>query len=186
MDMVATMATMTNILMEQPVAAAFGVAGLACQLIWPLFSERKTMLGVQMGIGTNYGAQYALLDAWSGAGVCALGALQTLIAFLAGDCPWLRWLGLACLPVVLLIGALTWSGVSSFFALTACSIVMLGRLQKDEIRLRKFMLAAAPFGMSYDLSVGAAPALIGACVSATLAATMLRREIRKRRAMSPA
>ncbi len=69
---------------DEPAVAVFGAAGLACQLAWPLFSNRRAMLGVQMGIGTNYGAQYALLEAWSGAAVCGLGATQTLVAFLAG------------------------------------------------------------------------------------------------------
>lgn len=171
-----------TILSENPAATAFGAAGLACQMIWPLFTARRAMLGVQMGIGTNYGAQYALLDAWSGAGVCALGATQTLVALLAGSRPWIRWLGLGFLPVVAGVCFATWSGPASFFALVACALVMIGRLQQDVIRLRIFMLAAAPFGIGYDLSVGAAPALAGACVSASLAATMLRREIRNRRA----
>lgn len=169
-------------ILDNPAAAAFGAVGLACQLTWPLFSKRRTILGIQMGIGTNYAAQYALLDAWSGAAVCALGASQTLIALLAGDRVWLRLLGLGFLPIVALACLATWAGISSLFALSACALVMIGRLQKDTVRLRQFMLAAAPFGMGYDLSVGAVPALAGACVSLVISLAALRRELRKRAA----
>lgn len=169
-------------LLENPAAAAFGTAGLACQLIWPLLKRRKAMLGVQMGIGSNYGIQYATLDAWSGAAVCALGASQTAIALLAGDRPWLRKLGLAFLPILFTSGFFTWSGLPTLLALSACSLIMIGRLQKDTLRLRQFMLASVPFGMSYDLSVGAAPALIGSCVSLAISLFALRRELRNRAA----
>jgi hypothetical protein len=169
-----------SLITEHPAAVTFGAAGLACQLAWPLFSSRRTMLGVQAGIGTNYAVQYALIDAWSGAGVCMLGATQTVIALMAGNRPWLRWMGLAFLPVVFAICVMTWSGLPSFCSLTACSLVMLGRLQRDTVHLRFLMLAAAPFGMGHDLAVGSVAGLAGACLSASLTALTLRREIHKR------
>ncbi len=168
----------TLAILENPVAIAFGAAGLACQFVWPLLSGRRAILGVQLGIGANYGAQYALLDAWSGAAVCSLGAAQTLIALLAGERAWLRRLGLMFLPGIVGVSLMTWSGLPSFLALSACCLTILARQQQDEIRLRQFMLAAAPFGMSYDISVGAAPALIGACVSNSIALVMLRPALR--------
>ena len=67
--------------------------------------------------------------------------------------------------------------------LAACSLVMIGRMQKDTLVMRIFLLAAAPFGISYDIIVGAPVALAGAVTSATIAATMLAREIRKRRGL---
>lgn len=169
-----------SLITEHPAAVTFGAAGLACQLAWPLFSSRRTMLSVQIGIGTNYSVQYALIDAWSGAGVCALGATQTVIALLAGKRPWLRWMGLAFLPVIAAVCVLTWSGLASICSLTACTLIMLGRLQRDTVRIRCLMLAAAPFAITYDLAVGSAAGLLGACLSAALTALTLRREIRKR------
>jgi len=171
-----------SLIAEQPVAACFGAAGLICQLAWPLFSTRRAMLGVQIGIGTNYGAQYALIDAWSGAGVCALGATQTLIALIAGDRTWLRWMALVFLPVVAAVCVMTWSGLASFCSLAACSLVMVARLQSETIWLRTIMLAAAPFGMGHDIAVGSVPGFAGACASASLAGMILYREIRKRQA----
>jgi hypothetical protein len=166
---------------ENPLAAGFGAAGLACQLTWPLFRARRSILRAQLGIGVDYGVQYALLDAWTGAGVAGLGAAQTLVALCAGERPWLRRLGLAFLPLVAAVCWATWTDVESLFAFLASCLVMLGRLQQDTIRLRALLLAAAPFGIGYDVVVGALPAMIGAITSALIAATMLVREIRRRR-----
>ena len=165
---------------HNPMAVVFGGLGLACQLIWPLFRERRRILSVQFGIGANYGLQYALLEAWSGAGIASLGATQSAVALLAGNRPWLRKMGIVFLPIVAMVCYLTWSGVSSLFALSACSLVMLGRLQSDTLRMRVLLLAAAPFGMAYDISVGALPALCGAVTSATIALAMLIKELRQR------
>jgi len=174
-----------DVVQENPLAVAFGAAGLFCQLIWPLFRARRAIITAQFGVGADYSLHYALLGAWSGAGVAGLGATQSALAFFAGDRPWLRNAGYVFLPVVGVIGYLTWSGIESAFALTAVTLIMLGRLQSDTLRLRILLLAASPFGMAYDIAVGALPALMGGCVSTIIAVTMLAREIRSRRPARP-
>ena len=175
------MSALTDILLESPLAAAFGAAGLLCQLIWPIFRARKAILGAQFGIGADYSLQYALLGAWSGAGVAGLGALQTALAFFAGERAWLRHNGLMLLPVVGLIGYASWSGIATLLAMIAVTLIMVGRAQRDTLRLRVLLLAAAPFGIGYDIVVGALAALVGGIVSAIVASVMLIREIRARR-----
>ena len=170
-----------EMLQDNPLAVAFGTMGLLCQLIWPMFRARRAIMTAQFGIGADYSMQYALMGAWSGAGVVGLGACQSALAFFAGERPWLRQAGFVFLPVVGAICYATWSGIASFFALTAITLIMVGRMQRDTLRLRAFLLAAAPFGIGYDISVGALPALIGAIVSACIATTILVREIRLRR-----
>jgi hypothetical protein len=167
---------------SNPLAVTFGAIGLFCQLIWPVFRARRAIMTAQFGIGADYSAQYALMGAWSGAGVAALGATQTALTLFVGDRPFMRWAGPVFLPVVAVICAATWCGVASLFALAAVSLIMIGRMQADTLRLRILLLAAAPFGMAYDIMVGSAPALIGGIVSAAIAAVMLGREIRDRRA----
>lgn len=164
-----------------PLAAVFGTAGLASQLTWPMLRTRNAILTLQFGMAASYATQYALMGAWSGATVCTIGATQTLIALAAGNRPWLRWLGLVFIPLVGAISVATWSGATSLFAMTACCLVMAGRMQRDTLRMRCFLLAASPFGIAYDLTVGAAPAFVGACVSACIGLAALRREIAARR-----
>jgi hypothetical protein len=175
------MSSLLEMVEANPLAVAFGAMGLLCQLIWPLFRARKAMIAAQFGIGADYGVQYALLGAWSGAGVAGLGATQTVLAYFTGERPWLQRAGLMFLPLAGAIGYATWSGIASAFALAAVSLTMIGRLQSDTLRLRILLLAAAPFGIGYDLMVGALPALIGAIISATVATAMLAREILSRR-----
>ncbi len=165
---------------ENPAALAFGAAGLACQLAWPVFASRRSMLCVQIGIGANYGAQYALLGAWTGAGICALGATQTFVALLAGARSGVRRVAAGFALLVIAACLATWSGPASLCAMAACLLVMTARLHRDTIRLRSYMLAASPFGIAYDVLVGAPPALVGACISAGAGSVMLVREIRAR------
>ena len=164
-----------------PVASAFGVAGLAFQLTWPLFRRRRTIMSMQFGIAASYSTQYALIGAWSGAGVAGLGATQSAIALLAGDRPWLRQVSIAFLPVAAVICYATWHGLPSVLALTAMTLIVLGRMQRDTLQVRILLLSAAPFGMAHDILVGATPALIGGVVSALIAVAMLAREVRERR-----
>jgi len=172
---------LVDIFRENPLATAFGVAGLLCQLIWPVFRGHRAIMTAQFGIGADYSLHYALLDAWSGAGVAGLGASQSALAFFFGESSWFRWVGLAFLPVVAVVCYATWSGVETVFAFAAVALIMIGRLQRDTLHLRILLLSAAPFGMSYDILVGATPALVGGCVSAIIAVSMLIREIGLRR-----
>jgi len=163
-----------------PLAALFGALGLACQLTWPLFSARRAILAVQFGIGAGYAAQYALLGAWSGAGIAALGATQTALTFFADEHPALRRIAILFLPAAGAICVATWNGAASLMAAAACTLVMAGRMQSDTLRLRLFSLSAAPFGIGHDIFVGAALALVGAIASAGVAAVALVREFGRR------
>lgn len=170
-----------NMLLEHPVAAAFGAAGLACQLVWPLFRMRPRILAGQFGAASGYATQYALLDQWSGAGVCTIGATQAVIAMLVGERPWLRHLGFTFIPLAGLLSYLMWNGTASAFAAVAFCLVVIGRMQRDTLRMRAIMLAASPFGIGYDLAVGAVPALAGAILSCAIGLVAFRREWLARR-----
>lgn len=176
------MESLVSMAQENPAAVAFGAVALSCQLIWPLFRGRRAIMTAQFCMGADYSLHYALLEAWSGAGVAGIGATQSILAAVAGDHPRLRYAGFVFLPVVTVICAVTWSGPASLFALVAVTLIMVGRMQRDTIKVRIMLLAAAPFGMGYDIVVGSMPGLTGGIVSATIAATMLVREIRQRRA----
>ena len=106
---------MSDLFEPKNLAILFGLLGLACQLGWPLFQDKQKMLIVQLGIGSFYAAHYALLGASSGAALCTLGALQTLSVLLFRD----RKASLLFPPLVVLLCALTWSGLPSALALTA-------------------------------------------------------------------
>lgn len=174
------MASLPDITQIGCIALLPGAVGLIAQLTWPLMRTRRSILTVQAAIGIGYGTQYALLGAWSGAAVAWLGGAQTLLVLFLGAAH-TRTIALGVFPTLLVIGASTWNGVPTVLALIACSLIMLGRLQQDTLRLRKLQLAAAPAGAAHDLFVGALPALAGAVASAVIASLALRREVLSRR-----
>ena len=54
---------MTQILIDQPFAAAWGILGMLCLVTWPLFPSRRAMLLVQLGIGVGWmEAEFRALD----------------------------------------------------------------------------------------------------------------------------
>jgi hypothetical protein len=175
------MGAFTSLFLEHPGATAFGALGLGCQLAWPWFRTRRVILSIQFGIGVLYCVQYALLGAFSAAGVCAIGATQTLLALAAGDRAELRRAGLLFLPIVASLCLATWSGLPSLLAMIAVTFTMIGRLQTDMFLLRLLQLGAVPFALSHDLLVGAAPALVGCVVSALVGVVGAAREFRLRR-----
>jgi hypothetical protein len=175
------MPEMISVFFDRPLASAFGLAGLLFTMIWPLFHSRQAILAAQLGIGLGYLFHYALLEAWTGASITALGATQTALSFFIAGHPLLRQAMLGFLPLVAGITWLTWIGLPSLFAGMALTLIMLGRLQLDEIRMRLFLLAAAPFGMAYDFAVGSLPAFAGGAVATVIGIAMLAHELRARK-----
>lgn len=172
------MTTGMETLIDPGFAPVFGLSGLAAQFVWPLLRKRDAILSVQLGASCSYATSYALLGQQSATAVCLIGAIQTTVALLAGDRAWLSRLGYVFLPLVLIIGFITYSGLPTLLAVMACCIIMLGRLQKDTLRMRGIQLTASPFGAAHDVVVGAWPSLAGAVVSFILASTAFRRELR--------
>lgn len=171
-------------LMNPAVAPVFGIAGLATQMAWPLFRARQMMLAMQLGATCSYGTSYALMEQDTATAVCLTGAIQTIIALLAGDRPWLSKMGYMFLPAVMTIGVVTYSGLPTIFAVTACCLIMIGRMQSDTLRMRGVQLSASPFGAAHDAFVGAWPCLLGALVTFIIAVTAFRRELKTRHQLS--
>ena len=170
------MAELSFIFAATSIAFIPGAIGFVCQLFWPLLRSRRAILSMQSGIGLGYGTQYALLDAWSGASVAWLGGGQTLLILLVGS-KHQKTVALCAFPLLAIAVVLTWSGLPSMFAAVACTLMMLSRLCRDTLHLRALQLLAAPFGMAYDISAAAVPALCGCIVSTAIAAFAFRREL---------
>ncbi|MDJ1018175.1 MAG: YgjV family protein [Paracoccaceae bacterium] len=171
-----------SIAFQSPLATALGFAGLACQLIWPLFRRRRDILIAQLAMAFLYGAQYALMGKPCGALVCAIGSGQTILVMAMGDRVCRKRLAMIFLPPVALATLMTWAGPTTLLAMTACTLIMIGRAQCDTLAMRSWMLAAAPLGIAFDLAAGALPALLGGLASLTIALVAYRRDWLSRRA----
>ena len=168
-------------LIDPSAAPLFGVAGLAARMASPVFARREPILMAQLAASCLFATSYSLMGQQTATSVCLIGATQTTVALIAGERPWLNRMGYIFLPIVLAMGATTYSGLPTVLAVTACCLMMIGRLQKDLMRMRGIQLCASPFGAAHDIVVGAWPCLAGALLSFTIAAAAFRRE-RSRRA----
>lgn len=175
------MTAIVQTLIDPSAAPLYGTAALATRMISPLFACRERILTAQLAASCLYAASYASMDQLTATSVCLIGAIQTTVALIAGDRAWLNRMGYVFLPVVLIMGALTFSGLPTILAVTACCLMMIGRLQADLMRMRAIQLCASPFGAAHDAVVGAWPCLVGAILSFAIAAAAFRRE-RKRNA----
>lgn len=166
-------------LIDPSVAPLFGVAGLAARMVSPIFARREPILTAQLTASCLFATSYALMGQQTATSVCLIGAIQTTVALIAGERPWLNRTGYVFLPVALAMGATTYSGLPTILAVTACCLMMIGRLQQDLIRMRGIQLCAGPFGAAHDIVVGAWPCFAGAVLSFTIAAAAFRRELRR-------
>jgi hypothetical protein len=169
------MGTLYNQFLDNPLASVFGIVGLVCLAIWPVFHSRATIMAAQLAIGIAYALHYALLEAWTGAAVTLVGALQALSTLHLSAERRLRFIAFAFLPIPGFIAAATWVGVPSLLAATALTLIMIGRMQSDEYRMRLVLLAAAPIGMAHDLMIGSLPAFAGGAIAMLIGAVILWR-----------
>ena len=166
-------------LIDPSAAPLYGTAALTVRIVSPLFACREKILTAQLGSSCLFAASYAVMDQETATAVCLIGAIQTTVSLMAGDRAWLNRMGYVFLPIVLVMGVMTYSGPSTLLAVTACCLMMIGRLQQDLIRMRGIQLAAGPFGAAHDVLVGAWPALFGALLSFAIATAAFRRELKR-------
>ncbi len=166
-------------LIDPSAAPLYGTAALAARMVSPLFTCREKILTAQLGSSCLFAASYAVMDQRTATSVCLIGAIQTTVTLIAGDRAWLNRMGYVFLPVVLVLGAVTYSGLPTLLAVTACCLMMIGRLQQDLMRMRGIQLASGPFGAAHDALVGAWPALFGALLSFAIASIAFRRELKR-------
>ena len=136
------------------------LSGAVCMMAWPLFATRSSMLTVQLGIGVSFSIHYALLSAETAAAGNAVGAMQILLALLSSGTTRLRWISYIPIPLMLVLGALTWNGPGSLFATVGTVVLALGRAQLDAGRLRKFVMVGTVFWLVHDLLVWSPIAVI--------------------------
>ena len=169
------MERMLAVIAADPVAAAAGLAGMACFAGWPLFRTRLAMLATYIGNNLGFAAHYGLLHDWTAAAMNGLMGVQTAVAIWLVRMPRLRWAYVAFMPLLGGASLVTWHGLPSVLAAAATAFSTLGRMQRNEIVLRSLMLASTPCWSAHDLMVGSLPGLVADVLSMTTGATMLLR-----------
>jgi hypothetical protein len=150
------------------------LSGAVCLMTWPLFSTRASMLAVQLGVAVSFTLHYMLLQADTAAVGNAIGALQILLSLFFSSAARLRWVSYMPIPLMLVLGAVTWNGASSLFATTGTVFLALGRAQLDERRLRTLVLVGTGFWLVHDTLVWSPVAIVDAISLGVGCLTLLR------------
>jgi hypothetical protein len=136
-------------------AAALGVIGLGCVLIWPFLRSYRQVIALQSLGAAAFAIYFALLGASTACAVCVISITQLLAA------AWIRDRGLivgfyaATLVVLALVAAATWHGAPSALALAGSLAGSMARLQQSTMRMKAMFLIGAPFSLAHNLLVGA-------------------------------
>lgn len=161
-------------------AWCFGLFGMTCLAIWPLFRTQAAMLSVQLGVTGGLSLHYALLGVTTAAVVNALGALQIVLTLLAGGRPGQRWTGYALATAMVASSVFTWQGVLSLLSATGMALVAIGRMQRDARIMRGVVLAGGPFWLLHDVLI-ASPVAIADAASLLIGLAQIAREQLTRR-----
>ena len=168
-----TVAAIMNSLMDTSILVT-ALSGAVCLMIWPLFSTRAAILKLQLGVAVSFSLHYMLLGADTAAIGNAIGALQVLLSLFFSSTAGLRWLSYAPIPLMLVLGAVSWNGPSSLFAITGTVFQALGRAQLDEQRLRTLVLIGTGFWLAHDALVWSPVAIVDAISLGVGCFTLLR------------
>jgi hypothetical protein len=150
-----------------------GVAATLCLTAAPMFRSRRMILLAQLGAGICFAAHYVCLGIAVAAAANMLGTVQTGAALLAGRSAVMSWLGYVLIGLMVLLGLYFWQGPISALSVAATSLIALGRMQSNEVRLRVLLLAGGGFWIMHDFLGEAWIALTADIGAATMGAAVL-------------
>ena len=131
-----------------------GAAGVSLGASWALLRHRPTVFLCQALGSACFGIHYVLLGSATGAVMCAISMLQSLMARGGPSGGWRTRVQMASLGVILIATYVTWLGLPSLAAALGSSFATIGRLQRDLQRMRLFFLACSLLWAVHNLLVG--------------------------------
>lgn len=150
------------------VAIAFGV--LSIQL-----PKRHQILLFLMSSSALWVIHFALLGALTGAIMNIIGVIRaaTFYRWNSEPRPLLVLLGVYAL--IIAGGIITWEGYPSLLPVMGFMVATFGLWQRDEQRIRWFMIGAAPFWFLYNVISGSYAGAINEALAVVSSAIALRR-----------
>ncbi|WP_254913917.1 YgjV family protein [Sphingobium sp. Z007] len=162
------------------IATAFGCVALFCVIIWPFFSDYRTVVKIQSVGAAAFAVYFLMLGSPTAAVACLISCAQLLVSASVRDRYVVVRLYGASLIVLSFLSVITWHGIPSALALTGSSLGSLARLQTSTTRMKGLFLVGAPFWLAHNLIVGAMFALGTDAVSlSSNLANLLRLMVRR-------
>jgi hypothetical protein len=138
-----------------------------------MFRHRRLILLAQLSAGLFFAAHYLCLGIKVAAAVNLIGIVQTAAALFSGRSAAMGRLGYALIVLMALVGLCFWQGPISALSVAATSLIALGRMQSNEVRLRVLLLAGGGFWIMHDFLGEAWIALTADIGAATMGAAVL-------------
>ncbi|MEL6206838.1 MAG: YgjV family protein [Pseudomonadota bacterium] len=132
-----------------------GVAAALCLTCGPAFRNRQAILSAQLCAGACFVAHYLCLGITVAAAANVLGLVQTAAAIFAARSTSMTRVGYALIGLMVLSGLYFWQGPISGLSVLAMTLIALGRMQTDVVRLRLLLLSGGVVWMAHDV-IGAA------------------------------
>lgn len=175
---------------QAPLTLLTGAGAILFMTCGPALRSRNGILLAQLGASACFVGHYWSLGILAASAVSALGLVQTGAAIFAGQSTSMNRLGYVLILLMIASGLWLWQGPISALSVTAMSLIALGRMQCDELRLRLLLLLGSAIWIAHDLISQAWFALtadIGAFVigSGALLAMFVRVNIEWRRPAYP-
>lgn len=134
-----------------PATVVTGIAAALCLTFGPAFRSRHAMLTAQFGAGVCFVAHYLCLGITVAAAANVLGLMQTLAAIFAGRSATINRVGYALIGLMVLSGLWFWQGPISGLSVLAMTLIALGRMQTNVMRLRLLLLSGSLVWMAHDV-----------------------------------
>ena len=141
-------------------ATLFGTLGIVSNTVWPLLKTRKYLLLGQLIAAIFMCVHFSLLNAFTGAVIMLLAALQASLAIPLESHPKFKSVYLASIVLTPLVCWATWQGIASVFSSLALVFFCMGNLQVNIKRLRICLLMCIFGWIGHNILVSSYPGLI--------------------------
>jgi hypothetical protein len=159
-------------------ATLFGIFGIVSNTVWPLLKTRKYLLLGQVVAALFMCVHFSLLNAFTGAAIMLLAALQASLAIPLKSHPKFKSVYLASIVLTPLVCGATCQGSASVFSSLALIFFCIGNLQMNIKRLRIFLLMCIFGWMGHNILVSSYPGLISNCLALVTSMFALLREFK--------
>lgn len=168
--------------MSEFIIQGIGVAAIAFGILSLQLPKRRGILLFQMTANALWVVHFGLLSAFTGAIMNLIGVIRVAAFF--------HWDGerrpigvlIGILALIIIGGLVTWQGLISLLPMVGFIVATLGLWQRDEQRIRWFMLAAVPFWISYNALSGSQAGIANetlVAISSAIALARYRRDKNK-------
>ena len=159
-------------------ASAFGFAGVAANLTWPLMRNRSALLTWQVVACVLMLTHFELIAAHTGALVMFVAGVQAALAIPLGRSTRFKFIYLGSLALTPVACILSWQGPQSAFSSLALAIVCIANFQLNQVHQRALLITAIFAWAVHNVMVGSVPGLVSNALAFCVSLVMLFRVYR--------